>query len=224
MSDLQTYPPQAVPILLEGWPRRDHFAFYNSFLEPFFSVTANVDCSALVRGCKARKISPTLRIWHGVLRAANEIDAFTLRVKDGQPVRYPIIHLSPTVLRRDETFGISFLPYFESYLEFEESAVPRLEKAKRTRGLELDLDTRRQDLIHFSTLPWFPFTALTHARPLSTPDSEPKVTLGKFCEESGRVLLPVSITVHHGLMDGLHVARYLERLEALFARSPGVDE
>jgi chloramphenicol O-acetyltransferase len=33
----------------------------------------------------------------------------------------------------------------------------------------------------------------------------------------GRWLLPVSITVHHGLMDGVQVARDQERLEEIFA-------
>lgn len=215
MSSLQEFPVRPIPIDMEQWPRRDHFHFYNSFLEPFFSVTANVDCTGVVSRCKQSKTSPTLRIWHAVLKAANQIEAFTMRVKNGQPVRYDTIHLSPTVLRDDETFGISFIPYSESLEAFEAEARPRLDAAKRTRGLQLDLESRRQDLVHFSTIPWFRFTALTHARPLSTPDSEPKITLGRFALEGERWLLPVSITVHHGLADGLHVAKYLERLEEL---------
>lgn len=180
-------------------------------------MTAEVDCTDLVLGCKGAGVSPTLRIWHAVLVAANQVEAFTLRVKDGQPVRYSPVHLSPTVLRADETFGISFLPYFEAFEEFEASAVPRLAEAKATRGLKLDLESRRQDLIHFSTIPWFRFTGLSHARPLSTPDSEPKVTLGKFAQVGDRWWLPVSLTLHHGLADGLHAARYLQRLEELLA-------
>ena len=219
MRSLKEFPARPIPIDTEQWPRRDHFHFYNSFLEPFFSVTANVDCTGIVSGCKQSKLSPTLRIWHAVLKATNQIEAFKLRVRDGLPVRYEIIHLSPTVLRDDETFGISFIPYSESFEAFEAEARPRLEAAKQTRGLQLGQEAHRQDLIHFSTIPWFGFTALTHARPLSTPDSEPKITLGRFGLEGERWLLPVSITVHHGLADGLHVAKYLERLEELLSES-----
>lgn len=210
-------PPRPLPINLDEWPRRDHFLFYNSFLEPFFSITAEVDCTGLIGSCQRAGISPTLRLWHRVLRAANQIEAFTLRVLEGQPVRYSPVHLSPTVLRDDETFGITFLPYHELFADFEASSLPRLREAKTTRGLKLDLETRRQDIVHFSTIPWFRFTGLSHARPLSTPDSEPKITLGRFSQVGERWLLPVSLTLHHGLADGLHAARYLEDLEALLA-------
>lgn len=184
-------------------------------MEPFFSVTANVDCTGLVKSCKDQRVSPTLRIWHAVLQAVNQTSAFTLRIREGKPVRYETVHLSPTVLRPDETFTIIFLPYLPNYQEFETEAGARIESAKLTTGFKLDLESSRDDLIHFSTLPWFRFTGLTHARALGFPDSAPKITLGQFAKENERWLLPVSVTVHHGLVDGLQVARYLQRLEEL---------
>lgn len=215
MSDLERFPIQAVPLSLDDWPRRDHFQFYSAFQEPFYSVTANVDCSGLLENSRANGLSPTLRIWHSVLRVANRLPAFTHRIHNGQPVRHQTIHLSPTVLRPDETFTIIFLPFLADYSEFEAEARPRIEQAKQTKGLKLDLKSSREDLIHFSTLPWFRFTGLTHARALGVPDSVPKITLGRYTQENGRWLLPISVTVHHGLVDGLHVAQYLTGLEEL---------
>ena len=31
---------------LETWPRREHFVFFSAFEEPFFGLTANVDCTS----------------------------------------------------------------------------------------------------------------------------------------------------------------------------------
>lgn len=207
------YQESAELIPLENWPRRDHFLFFREFLEPFFSVTAQVECTGLVLSAQKQAVSPTLRLWHGVLCAANDVEAFRLRIRDGAPVRYPVVHLSPTVLRADETFAISFVSYHKNYDLFAREAKVQIDEAKASRGLLLDLKNRPDDLIHFSTLPWFRFTALTHARPLKTPDSEPKVSIGRFAQEGERYLIPVSITVHHALMDGLHVGRFLEKLE-----------
>ena len=215
MSDLERYPINPIPLSLDDWPRRDHFVLYSSFQEPFFSITANVECGGLVESCKQQGASPTLRIWHSVLRAVNQIPAFALRIHNGQPVRHETIHLSSTVLRPDETFAIIFLPFLSDFAEFEADARERIERAKLTTGLKLDVISSRQDLIHFSTLPWFRFTGLTHARALGIPDSAPKITLGKYAKENGQWLLPVSVTVHHGLVDGLHVARYLKALEEI---------
>src|SRR5829696_2574101 len=44
-----------------------------------------------------------------------------------------------------------------------------------------------------------------------------KIAFGKYREDGGRIMMPVSVEVHHALMDGLHVGRYLERLESYFS-------
>lgn len=37
--------------------------------------------------------------------------------------------------------------------------------------------------------------------------------MGKFKKEQDRILLPFSVQVHHGLMDGYHVGKYYNLLE-----------
>ncbi len=209
--------PEPEQIDLETWPRRDHFHFFLPFTEPFFSVTAEVDCTALVTTHKEKKSSPTLGFWHGVLAAVNSLEEFKLRILDGRPVKYPAIHLSPTVLREDETFGITFVPFQADFEAFQKTARAAVEEVQRTPGLNLDTKARRIDLVHFSTIPWFRFTSISHARPLQPTESETKITLGRFQEVDGRFRIPVSVTAHHSLVDGLHVARLLERLESEFA-------
>src|SRR5882762_10630554 len=71
----------------------------------------------------------------------------------------------------------------------------------------------REDMIHFTTLPWVSFTSFSHARNWGREDSVPKIAFGKFMKADGRTLLPFSVEVHHALMDGLHVGRYVARLE-----------
>jgi len=62
-------------------------------------------------------------------------------------------------------------------------------------------------------LPWISFTSFSHARNWGREDSVPKIAFGKFLKENQRTLLPFSVEVHHALMDGLHVGRYLSWLE-----------
>jgi chloramphenicol O-acetyltransferase type A len=64
-------------------------------------------------------------------------------------------------------------------------------------------------------LPWLSFTSFSHARNWKREDSIPKIAFGKFIKEHGRTLLPFSVEVHHALMDGLHVGRYISRLEEM---------
>ena len=65
--------------------------------------------------------------------------------------------------------------------------------------------------IPYTTLPWVAFTSFRTrewGRRFCTEDS-----LRKICKENRRTLLPFSVEVHHALMDGLHVGRYVTRLE-----------
>ena len=73
------------------------------------------------------------------------------------------------------------------------------------------------DRIHFTTLPWVSFTSFSHARNWGREDSIPKIAFGKFVTENQRTFLPFSVEVHHALMDGLHVGRYVSRLEEMLA-------
>lgn len=216
--DLETTPFEYEPIDLEGWPRKEHFEFFSPFAEPFFSITAEVECGGLIERCRQQSRSVTYGLWHGVLMAAREVSEFSTRILQGRPVQFPHSHLSPTVLREDKTFGVGFVPFTDDPGEFEHLARRAVAQVQASCGFQLGEQSRRIDLIHFSTVPWFRFTGLTHARPQIPGESEPKVTLGRFAEvEPGQYLIAVSITAHHGLVDGYHVARYLEVLERLWA-------
>jgi chloramphenicol O-acetyltransferase type A len=47
-------------------------------------------------------------------------------------------------------------------------------------------------------------------------DSAPRITFGKIAESGGNRTLPVSIHVYHALVDGSHVAEFVERLQERF--------
>jgi chloramphenicol O-acetyltransferase type A len=45
-------------------------------------------------------------------------------------------------------------------------------------------------------------------------DSVPKIAFGRFTRIGETVQLPMSVEVHHALMDGLHVGRFVNKMEA----------
>lgn len=80
-------------------------------------------------------------------------------------------------------------------------------------GLSVTENTWRPDVIRYSALPWFAFSEMKHAGSIRTGDSVPRISTGKLTQENGRYNLPLSITVHHGLMDGRDVAEFLQNIE-----------
>lgn len=52
-------------------------------------------------------------------------------------------------------------------------------------------------------------------------NAAPLFDWGKYVERDGRLIMPVSVQAHHSFVDGLHVGRFVERLQK-FVREYGV--
>lgn len=196
-------------INIENWERREHFLFFKKFSEPFWGITTNVDCTKAYVKSKELGFSFYLYYLHNSLKSANEIEEFRLRIENEKLFCYDIIHAAPTVDRADGTFGFSILEYKTELACFIDSAKLEIDKVRKTKGLNIEIDNC-ENVIHYSTIPWIQFTSLSHARHFGFNDSIPKITFGKIFEENGNKKMPVSIHVNHALVDGLHVAKYLE--------------
>jgi chloramphenicol O-acetyltransferase type A len=69
------------------------------------------------------------------------------------------------------------------------------------------------NVIRYSVLPWFDFTSNSHARDYFHEDTAPRIPFGKITKAGGRSTMPILIHVHHALVDGLHVARFVEKFQ-----------
>ena len=199
----------------DSWKRKEHYEFFSRYEEPFFGITTNVDCTKAYKRAKGMDMSFFLYYMHKSLVAVNTIEEFKHRIEEGEPVVYDIIHGSTTVQNSDELFSFAFLPYDKDFNAFYRHSKNAVEKAKLIKGIGANEDNSRNDVIHYSTIPWISFTALTHERNFARPDSIPKIAFGKYFPVADRLLLPISVNVHHGLMDGLHVGRYFELFQNL---------
>lgn len=198
---------------IENWPRKDHFKFFNRFDEPFFGLTVNVDCTIAYARSKELGASFFLYYLHKALAAANAIEAFRYRIDGDRVYLYDEVHASPTINRPDGTFGFSYVDYHPDFNMFVTRAQTEIERVQNTTGLIPAISG--ENVIHFSAIPWVDFTSLSHARSFSFKDSMPKISFGKITEKEGVKTMPVSIHVHHGLMDGYHVGQFVEKYQEL---------
>ena len=198
---------------IDNWKRKDHFHFFRQFEEPFFGVTVNVDCTNAYKTAKENGISFFLYYLYHSLHSANAIEPFRYRIVDDQVVVYARSNASPTINRPDGTFGFSYIDYYQDLREFLIHAKKEIERIQNSSGLVPA--EPGQNVIHYSSLPWVRFTSLAHARAFSFKDSIPKISFGKMVEEHGRQTMPMSVHVHHALMDGFHVGQYIDLFEDL---------
>lgn len=197
---------------LESWKRKQHFEFFKEFDNPFFNLVTNVDCTNLLNVTKKNNLSSFLSYVYLSLKAAIKTEEFRYRIIEDEVVIHDTLQAGSTVLLEDETFVFVYFDYDPDFNRFHETALKKIEEAKNDKTLSPGEENG--PVIHYSTIPWISFTGLQHARHYKLKDSVPKIVFGKIFNEADRRKLPISIDVHHALMDGYHVGKYLELFQS----------
>ncbi len=200
---------------LQNWNRKEHFEFFSTFDEPFFGIVSEVDCTKAHKFSKDQKFSFFAHYVHKCLTAVNKLPEFKYRILNNEVVVCEQVHSAATIARPDGTFAFSFAEFDTDFSIFQKSLKKEIEEVQNSSGLRFNEDAKRLDTIHISSFPWHKLTGLTHSRNFKHPDSVPKITFGKMYSQDNKYKLPIAINVHHGLMDGFHVAKFLEVFQEL---------
>jgi chloramphenicol O-acetyltransferase type A len=216
----QCDPGGAVKVIdIPTWPRREHYAKFGAFRYPHFSMCAPVDLSVLRPAVREHGASLTAAILYVVTRVANEITEFRYRIRGETVVEHEVVHPSLTVLVEGDLFGFAHVDYIEDFWSFAARVTERFTRAREEPTLA-DAPGR-DDVLFMTAIPWVSFTSFSHPMPTLPADSIPRFAWGKACEQGGLIKMPLSVQGHHGLLDGIHLGRYYERVER-YLREPAV--
>ncbi len=201
------------------WPRRKHYEVYGALDYPHFNLCANVDITAFHSAVRQRALSFSVATIYVLARAANAMPEFRWRIRAGQVVEHDIVHPSTTVLTDNDLFSFCTISYTDDFAAFAAHAAEAIDRARRHPTLE---DAPGQDDLLFMTgIPWVSFTSMMHPIHMHPADCVPRIAWGKFFAEGERWHMPLSVQVHHGLMDGIHVGRYYALVQT-YLDQPGL--
>ncbi len=189
---------------MQNDPRKAQFDYFRTFSNPYASVTVQCDITPL------RDRKPFfLTVLYCAIQAANSVKELRRRIVDGQVVEFDTCLSSHTVALPDESYCYCELDCDQPFDEFLPYAIEQVEKAKSAQSLE---DAHPERLYFVSSLPWLSFSGL-HLPVPANPDSNPRITFGKAYEKDGKYWMPIDLTVHHALADGIHIAKFFENFE-----------
>lgn len=200
-------------INIDKWKRKEHFEFFSKMASPYFGIVTEVDCTNAYVKSKELGQSLFAHYLHKSMIAVNSVEELRYRIIDNNVVVFDKINVGATIGRDDGTFAFIFVKYLEDFELFNKELQLEIECVKNSNGLRLNGDNEKKDLIRHSTIPWYSFTGLLHPTNFTHNESVPKITFGKYSIKDNRKLLPVSIEAHHGLVDGYHLAKYLEEFQ-----------
>jgi chloramphenicol O-acetyltransferase type A len=198
---------------LSTWKRRTHYEMYSGLDFPYLNINANVDVSKLVPWCKENGFSLFSAIAYITSRSANDIPELRQRIRGDQVVEHEAIRASFTVLTENDTFGFATIEYTPDFLTFNQRVLDGIERTKQNPTIHDE--PGRDDMIFLTTVTWVSFTQITHPVPLNPPDSFPRIAWGKYFQQEGKLMMPLSLMANHALVDGLHVGRFFEGVQGL---------
>ena len=187
-----------------------HFDHFRGYALPYTNITCRVDVTQLVDRCKKREeaIFPAMLI--AVTHAANAVAQLRQRIDRDEIVEYATVHPAYTTLLPDDTIRFCPTKYSDERATFIENIAKAKKHAQKDGPLEPHVG--RDDLLFVSALPWLDFTQMQHPAQTHNGDSVPRIAWGKFSKGPVRTM-PVSLQVHHALVDGLHMAHFFEALQ-----------
>jgi chloramphenicol O-acetyltransferase type A len=204
-------------ISIEGWEREETFRFFSTFSQPFFNVHTEADITPLYLYCKKHKLSVSLAYMHATVQAARAVENFLLRLENGQVIKYSGLDMSTTILKDDNNIAFTYFPYHEKLEYFCEAGAAIIAEVKKSK--KLFNGYQGADLLHMTTLPWFKFKGMEHAFTLNQEDpGVPKIGYGQLEMQADKVILPISIGLHHALADGYHMHLFMQELETVIQK------
>lgn len=104
---------------IDAWERRDNYGFFRNFVNSWYSVTTEIDCTEASAAARAAKRSFFLYYLYAVVRSANEVDELRYRTdKEGRvvfhdrvdiisPIAVPGKHSIPCAFPITKTLNVS---------------------------------------------------------------------------------------------------------------------
>ena len=201
------------PIEISTWKRREHFEKWIHFDEPFHGVVIQLDLTKCQLFCDQHNCKIFERYMYHFVHALNRIEPMKYRLINASPVVFDEVLSGLVVMRPDDTFAYGQLVKADDFSVFQQQL--KLEKKRIIQRGTIHDTEKLPNITHFSVLPWTDFIGLSHARNFGDHDSIPKITFGKITKKGGKHTMPMSIHVHHALVDGKDVADFINLFQEL---------
>ena len=195
----------------ENFSRREQLDFYSGFDNPTVNIAALVESEDFVTPAKRHGYPPFAVILHALAQASLDIDEFRFRIMDDTVYRVDRVIASYATMGKDGNVNFSAAEYSADWPVFLDRYLMDKVITAAADALRKDAMDHR-DYLFATCLPWLRFTAIQHPTGRFNDSSIPAVAVGKFGFGPNKVDFPLSVQVHHGLADGVHIARYFDRV------------
>ena len=204
----------------ETYYRKGVFRHFSEDCKCSVSMTARVDVTELVRYSKSSGTKFYINFLYLLTKVLNSRDDYKMAYlwQTNEIICYDVINPTQYVFHEDtETCTPVYSNYDPDYKTFYDNALADVEKAKLTREYGLD-SVNHPNWFDASYISWLSYDSLNVELPDGYLYFQPIINWGKYREENGRLMLPLTVRMNHAIADGYLVAKVYKLLEEEIAK------
>lgn len=200
---------------INDYYRKGVFRHFTEDCKCSVSMTARVDVTDLVKRSKETNTKFYINFLYLLSKTLNSRDDYRMAYlwQTNELICYDVINPTQYVFHEDtETCTPVYTNYSPDYNEFYKNAVADVEAAKQTREYLLDAENH-PNWFDASYVSWLSYDSLNVELPDGYLYFLPIVNWGKYREENGRLMMPLTVRLNHAIADGFLVANVYRLLE-----------
>lgn len=179
------------------------------------SMTARIDVTEFVEYSRETNTKFYINFLYVLSKVLNSRDDYKMayRWETEELICYDKINPIQYVFYEDtETCTPVYTSYDEDYETFYKAALQDIEQAKSSREYGLDA-VNHTNWFDASYISWLSYDSLNIELPDGYLYFLPIINWGKYREENGRLMMPVTVRLNHAIADGYLVANVFRLLE-----------
>jgi len=199
----------------ETYYRKGVYRHFTEDCKCSVSMTARIDVTELVKFSKEKGTKFYINFLYLLTKVLNSRDDYKTQYlwQTDELICYDVLNPIQYVFHEDtETCTPVYTTYFENYEEFYKNALADVENAKKTREYMLDSENH-PNWFDASYISWLSYDSLNVELPDGYIYLLPIINWGKYREENGRLMMPLTVRMNHAVADGYLVANVYRLLE-----------
>lgn len=200
----------------ENYYRKGVYKHFTQDCKCSTSMTARIDVTKLKEFSDSTSTKFYINFLYILSKVLNSRDDYRMcyRWQTDELICYDQINPTQYIFHDDtETCTPVYTMYYEDYKEFYEHCLDDVKKAKDTRDYGLDMENH-PNWFDASYISWLSYDSLSIELPDGYLFFAPIINWGKYREENGKLMMPVSVRLNHAIADGYLVAKVFKSLEA----------
>lgn len=204
----------------ETYYRKGVFRHFSEDCKCSVSMTSRVDVTRLVEVSKKTGTKFYVNFLYLLTKVLNSRDDYRMAYlwQTEDIICYDVINPTQYVFHEDtETCTPVYSNYDPDYKTFYDNALADVEKAKQTREYGLD-PANHPNWFDASYISWLSYDSLNVELPDGYLYFQPIINWGKYREENGRLMMPLTVRMNHAIADGYLVAKVYKLLDEEIAK------